>query len=292
MSAFLKGRAALPILVAVALVCFAANSLLARAALASGDAGPAAFTAMRLTSGAAALMLAVKLTGRPLRGGVAISAVSGLALFVYAAAFSFAYVALDPGLGALALFGAVQITMFAGALVGGERPALARWAGGAAAFSGLAVLVAPGEAGPPAMPAALMGLAGAAWGFFSLRGRRTRDPLANTAGAFLAAAPAGLLLWLAEGLEEPISPRGAALALASGALASGAGYAIWYAALPRLEASLAAVLQLAVPLIALFGGVLWLGEAATLRFGLAALLILGGVGAATLSRRRRPGGRA
>ncbi len=273
-------------LAALALLCFAANSLLARAALAEGDAGPALFTAVRLASGAATLMLLLAVTGRPRRRPVGLSALSGLALFVYAGAFSFAYLALDPGLGALILFGAVQATMFAGALATGERPGRARWLGGLAALGGLATLAAPGADAPPLGPALLMTLAGAAWGVFSLRGRRATDPVANMAAAFLAATPLGLLLWAALGLGEGVSTRGLLLAVASGAGASGLGYAVWYAVLPRMEASLAAVAQLTVPLIALAGGALWFGEPLTLRFGVAAALILGGVGAATLSARR------
>jgi drug/metabolite transporter (DMT)-like permease len=273
------------LLVVVALVAFAANSILCRLALASGEIGPAAFTGARLASGAATLAL---LAGA--RTAWRAAALPGAAaLFAYAAAFSFAYVRLDAGTGALILFGAVQATMFAGALAGGERPGPARWGGAAAALSGLAVLAAPGAGSPDAAAAGLMAAAGVAWGVYSLIGRRGGAPLAVTAGSFLAAAPAGAALWLLAGTAEPITAYGLALAAVSGALASGCGYAVWYAALPRLDASLAGVAQLMVPLIALAGGVVFLGEAAPWRFLPAAILILGGVGAATLlSRSRSP----
>ncbi|WP_333831849.1 DMT family transporter [Rubrimonas sp.] len=272
--------------VCVALIAFAANSVLCRMALAGGDIGPTAFTAIRLAAGAAALGLIALVAGRGAQARAAASGLSAAMLFGYAAAFSFAYVALDAGIGALILFGAVQATMFLGALLGGERPGPARWIGGAAAFGGLVWLLSPGAAAPPLVPALLMAAAGACWGGYSLRGRRAGPPLAATAAAFALATPAGLALWAFAGPTEPVGAAGAVLAAASGALASGGGYAVWYAVLPRMEASLAAVAQLTVPVIALAGGMVFLGEALTLRFAVAALVILGGVGAATLLGRR------
>jgi drug/metabolite transporter (DMT)-like permease len=266
---------------AIALCAFAANSVLCRLALASGEIGPATFTAVRLASGALALAALSGLSA----ARAAASWRGAAALFAYAAAFSFAYVSLDAGTGALVLFGAVQATMFAGALAGGERPGLLRWVGGASAMAGLAVLAAPGAGAPDAGAAALMAAAGVAWGLYSLLGRKGGPPLPATAGAFLLAAPAGAALWLIAGADEPASVPGLLLAVLSGALASGAGYAVWYAVLPRLEASLAGVAQLTVPLIALAGGAVVLGEAAPTRFLPAAALILGGVGAATLLSR-------
>jgi drug/metabolite transporter (DMT)-like permease len=288
----LNPRVLAPLL--VALLAFAANSVLCRMALAGGEAagiGPAAFTAIRLVSGAVALA-AIAAVGPGASGGLgaargAADGANALALFGYAAFFSFAYVALDAGIGALILFGAVQATMFAGALLGGERPPPARWLGAGAALAGLGTLAAPGASAPDPFAAALMAAAGVAWGVYSLRGRRAGPPLPTTAGAFLLAAPLGLLLWLALGLAEPVDARGALLAVASGALASGGGYAVWYAVLPRLDAAMAGVAQLTVPLIALGGGMIFLGEALTLRFGIAAVLILGGVGAAALAPRLR-----
>ncbi|TVQ53698.1 MAG: EamA family transporter [Rhodobacteraceae bacterium] len=274
---------------AAALVCFAANSVLCRAALAEEAIGPASFTALRLVSGAIALLLIAAAAGRGRAIRECASALPAAALFAYAAGFSFAYVALDAGTGALILFGAVQATMFAGALIGGERPGPARWLGGAAAFGGLAWLAAPGAGAPEPLAAGLMAMAGAAWGVFSLRGRRAGAPLPTMAAAFALSAPVSLLLWGAFGADETVTWRGAALAVASGAAASGGGYAIWYGVLPRIEATMAAVAQLAVPLLALAGGILFLGEAASPRFAPAALLILGGVGVATLIGARPSG---
>ncbi|MEO0683279.1 MAG: DMT family transporter, partial [Pseudomonadota bacterium] len=214
------------------------------------------------------------------------SPASAAALFLYAAPFSFAYVALDAGLGALILFGAVQTGMFAGALRGGERPSPARWAGAAAGLAGLAWIALPGAAAPPLVPSLLMAFAGLAWAVFSLRGRGSVAPTEDMGRAFVLCAPAAALLLLTGAPSEATS-TGVALAVASGALASGAGYAVWYAALPRLDASLAAVAQLTVPLIALAGGIAFLDEAASPRFWPAAALILGGVAAATLIPARR-----
>ena len=274
-------------LTVVALICFAANSVLTRAALVGGDTGPGVFTALRLLSGALALGGLAALSGRLRALEPRRVTVSGLWLFLYAAAFSYAYVSLDSGVGALLLFGAVQVTMFAGALAGGERISLARWLGAASAMTGLAALTAPGATAPPLVAAGLMAVSGVAWGVYSLRGRSAADAMATTGAAFLVAAPLGLALWLGFGAGEPVSMRGAALALASGALASGGGYAVWYAVLPKLDATLAAIAMLTVPLIAFAGGVVFLAEPATLRFALASVLILGGLAAATLVGGRR-----
>jgi drug/metabolite transporter (DMT)-like permease len=277
----------LALAVCVALVAFAANSVLCRLALASGAIGPGAFTAVRLVSGALALAVLAAATGRIGQTRGALGPVTALALFGYAAAFSFAYVRLDAGTGALVLFGAVQASMFAGALWLGERPAPARWLGAAAALGGLGWLAAPGAAAPDPLGAGLMALSGVAWGVFSLKGRSAGPPTAAVTAAFLLSAPLGLALWGLAGPGETVTAQGVALAVASGALASGAGYAVWYGALPRLDASLAGVAQLTVPLIALAGGVLLLGEPVPARFPVAAALILGGVGAATLIGRGR-----
>lgn len=274
------------VLTVAALVAFAANSILNRAALAGQGMDPAMFTAIRLLSGAVVLTaLASSRSGARsvLRAG---SAVSAGALLVYAVFFSFAYVTLDAGLGALLLFGGVQITMFAGALLAGQKPGAFRWAGSALGLAGLAVLFLPGADAPDAAGAAMMLLAAAGWGVYSLRGARAGDPLATTAGNFLVAAPIALILLPLTGdLAAAVTGPGVALAVVSGAVASGLGYAIWYAALPALDASLAAVAQLTVPLIALAGGIVLLDEAATLSFALAAALILGGVALAVLGPR-------
>ncbi|MEC9435302.1 MAG: DMT family transporter [Pseudomonadota bacterium] len=292
-------RPALPVALPLAatLLFFAANSVLGRAALGELPAGqppdPAAYTALRLVSGAA--MLALIVAAREGAGGAraALSrarAVPALSLLGYAAFFSVAYAGIAAGLGALVLFGAVQVTMFAGALAMGERPPPMRWLGAGAGLAGLAWLAAPGAEAPPLVPALLMAASGASWGVFSLVGRGSARPVADMAGAFALASVAGTALWAmaaAAGFAPGMGAREAGLAVASGAVTSALGYAMWYAVLPRIDATLASVAQLAVPLIALAGGARWLGEVPSSRFWIAAALILGGVGAATLASRRR-----
>ena len=286
-------------LAAIALAAFAANSVLARLAIRPGPGGapppidPATFTAIRLASGAVALGLLLR--ARPAAdgrtGGPAGRWVAALLLFLYAAPFSFAYVTLPAGTGALVLFGAVQLTMIGAGLRGGERPHPREWAGLAAAILGLVYLDLPGIGAPSPLGVALMALAGAAWGFYSLRGRRADAPLAQTAESFLLAAPMGLLLAALAALIAPgahLSAAGVALAVTSGALASGGGYAVWYAALPRLSATRAGTIQLAVPVLAALAGVLILGERVSLRLVVSAAAILGGVGLALSTRAAAP----
>lgn len=271
------------LLTSLALLAFAGNSILCRMALGSHAISPAGFTTVRLGAGAVALWLLVALR----TGGVARHAghwASATALFVYAAAFSFAYLTLSAGTGALILFGAVQLTMILAGLRAGERPSPVEWAGLALAVSGLVVLVLPGLTAPAPIGSALMAAAGIAWGVYSLRGRGSTDALRNTAGNFLLTLPmAALMLFLAGGAGA-WTVRGASLAAASGALASGAGYAIWYTALPSLTATRAALVQLLVPVIAAAGGVALLGEAVPLRLPVSAALVLGGVALAVTSR--------
>lgn len=280
-------RVRLVALTLLALLAFAANSILCRLAFERSDIDAASFTAIRLASGA--LMLGLLVARRPVAriGGDWPSAV---ALFTYAAAFSFAYVALDTGVGALLLFGAVQVTMLAAGLRAGERLDARQSAGLALALGGLAYLLWPGLAAPPLGSALLMLAAGVAWGAYSLRGRGSRDPLAATAGNFLRAAPLGLGLALLAlpGLEP--DPVGAGYAVLSGALASGAGYAVWYAALRGLASTHAATVQLSVPLIAAAGGIVLLDEPLTWRLVFAAVAILGGIALGVMRRRARSGG--
>jgi len=272
-------------LAAIALLAFAGNSILCRMALGGELIGPAGFTAVRLGSGAAMLWLLVAARARALsrpRGHWA----SAAALFVYAAAFSLAYVTLDTGPGALILFGAVQLTMIASGLRAGERPRPAEWVGLALALAGLVVLVRPGLTAPAPGGSLLMATAGVAWGVYSLRGRASARPLLDTAGNFLLTVPAALgMAWLA-GRGNYWTPHGVGLAVASGALASGGGYAIWYAALPALTATRAALVQLLVPVIAALGGIVLLSETLPLRLPVAAALVLGGVALAVTSRDR------
>ncbi len=271
---------------ALVMAAFAANSVLARLALAAGHAagpgGALAFTAVRLASGAAVLGALVAAR----RGRVSGDAVSAGALLVYAAAFSLAYLALPAGTGALVLFGAVQATMIGWGVAHGERLRAVQTAGLALALGGLGVLVAPGVGAPPLAAAALMAAAGAAWGVYSLRGRASTDATAATAGNFLRAAPvaAGLALAAVSAGHGHLDAAGAALAVASGAVTSGLGYAAWYGVLPRLRATTASVAQLSVPLLAALGGAAVLGERPGLRVAAAAVLTLGGI--ALVVRRR------
>ena len=222
------------------------------------------------------------------RGGTAATAgnwLSACALFAYAAAFSFAYISLSAAAGALILFGAVQATMIGYGLWRGERLHELQLAGLVLAAAGLISLLLPGLSAPPWQGALLMLGAGAAWGIYSLRGKTSGDPLAVTAGNFLRTVPfaAGLSLIL-QGHAQP-DPAGIIYAMASGALASGVGYAIWYAALPGLKATSAATVQLSVPVIAAIGGMVFLGEPLTLRLLLCAAAILGGIALVIRPRR-------
>ena len=258
---------------ALALVGFAANSLLCRAAIGGGGLDPQHFTLVRIVSGA--LVLAALARRRPARTDWP----AAFALALYAAAFAFAYRGLTAGTGALLLFGSVQLTMMAVALARGERPGATEWLGYALAFGGLVWLVAPGVHAPPAVAAVLMAVAGIAWGAYTLRGRGAVDPLADTASNFVRAVPFALVAFAMPGPRVFTWP-GFGLAVASGALASGVGYALWYRALPSLTRARAATLQLAAPALAAGLGVLFLGETPTPRLFVAAALVLGGIGLA------------
>lgn len=261
-----------------ALCCFALNSVLCRLALRDAEIDAEAFTLIRVVSGAVFLMAALCISRRPaafLSGG---SWSSAFFLFAYAVCFSFAYLSLSAATGALILFGAVQLTMIGAAIVRGERPRRLEWAGLMLALGGLIYLVLPGLAAPPLVGALLMASAGAAWGFYTLRGKGAIDPLAMTAGNFARAVPMALVVSLPLIAGTRYSARGILLAVVSGALASGAGYAVWYAALKFLTPTRAAVLQLSVPLIAAAVGILFLAEEVSVRLVIAGGMILGGVG--------------
>ena len=208
-----------------------------------------------------------------------------VALFGYAALFSYAYVSLDTGTGALLLFGAVQLTMLGTALFRGERLAAWQWLGVLAASSGLLVLVAPGVHAPAPVGAALMAGSGVSWGIYTLTGKRVGDPLVMTAANFIAAVPLVLvmLVWTVSTAE--LSPRGVVLAVVSGSVTSAIGYAIWYRALRGLGTATAAVVQLSMPVIAAAGGILLMAEAASLRLAVASVLVLGGI-ALVVGRRK------
>lgn len=267
-----------------ALVGFAANSLLCRTALRNGAIDPATFAAIRLASGAIVLSALALARGGRTRPRSSSWASAGL-LFLYAAPFSFAYVSLGTGTGALLLFGAVQVTMLLAAVRRGERPGALRWLGLAIAFGGLIGLVFPGITAPSPAGAALMVVAGIAWGLYSLRGRGATDPLGTTAGNFLRTVPLAAALWLVARPSAPVRTVGVAWAVLSGAVASGVGYALWYRALRDLSAVTAAAVQLVVPVLAACGGIVLLGEAPTPRLAIASLLVLGGI---ALTIRRAP----
>jgi drug/metabolite transporter (DMT)-like permease len=268
-------RPKLVVLTMLTMIAFAGNSLLCRIALRQSGIDAASFTSIRLVSGALVLVVLARLL-RPSAGGSG-NWPSALALFAYAACFSFAYVSLTAGTGALLLFGAVQATMIGYGLFKGER--LRGWqvVGLVLALGGLVGLVLPGVSAPPLAGALLMVVAGIAWGVYSLSGKRAGDPIKVTAGNFaramlFAAALSAIMIDRAS-----VDAPGIAYAIASGAIASGVGYAIWYTVLPSLRATSAATLQLSVPVIAAVGGILFLGESSSLRLILAGTAILGGV---------------
>ncbi len=282
---FVSLRGAL--LTGITLVAFAANSLLCRMALAPDLIDPVAFTAVRLGSGVAVLVpLSALMSEKRPEGRPAGSWRSGLALFVYAMAFSLAYVTLETGMGALILFGSVQATMIGAGLWQGERPRAREWIGLAVAMLGLVYLVLPGISAPDPLGAMLMMASGVAWGVYSLRGKGRSAPVASTAGNFARALPLAVAGALVAWWTLHASPRGLALAATSGAVTSGLGYVVWYVALRGMTATRAAIVQLAVPVIAAAGGILVLSEEPTLRLAVSTVMILGGIAGAISARNR------
>lgn len=277
-------RATVVALSALAICCFAGNSLLCRAALADDLVDPATFTTVRLLAGAATLWLLVRLRSANRSSGAGGSWRGAVALFAYAGAFSFAYRALTAATGALLLFGAVQITMILVSRLQGERFGARQAVGSMMAVGGLIYLVLPGVAAPPLDSASLMLAAGVAWGAYTLFGRSARDAAAETAGNFLRAVPLTLLLSAVLWRSSHGTGDGLLLAAASGAVTSGLGYALWYAALPALRSITAATLQLSVPVFAGLGGALLLGEVPSVRLVVAGAAILGGIAVVISSR--------
>jgi drug/metabolite transporter (DMT)-like permease len=268
-------QARLILLTTLAMLAFAGNSLLCRAALQQTSIDAGSFTAIRLFSGALMLWLVVHLRQGPAAGRG--NWRSALALFAYAAGFSFAYVTLPAATGALLLFGAVQATMNGYGIWKGERFLKWQLLGLVLACGGLVGLLLPGLSAPPLLGAVLMLGAGVAWGVYSLRGKDTGDATRVTAGNFLRAAVIAILMSPLMLSQSNLEWAGIGFAVASGALASGIGYAIWYTALPALKATHAATVQLSVPVIAALGGIVFLGEPLTLRLVLASVAILGGI---------------
>jgi drug/metabolite transporter (DMT)-like permease len=272
-------------LVVLALLGFAANSLLCRVALRPPAAiDPLTFTLVRLAGGALVLSLVARFSSHATPGG---NWRSAFALFAYATAFSVAYVRITAGIGALVLFAAVQLTMFGAGLRSGERLRPLQWLGFATALAGLVILTWRGLTAPDPLAALLMAVAGISWGVYSLRGRRSTQALADTAGNFGRAVPLAVLSSVLAFRGTHVSPSGLVLALVSGGLASGVVYCIWYTTLPRMTATSASIVQLAVPVIAAAGGIAFLHEQPTLRLALATVTILSGVALALLGRRVR-----
>ena len=258
-----------------ALIAFAFNSILCRIALGTAAIDAASFTTVRLISGAIVLFIISLFLGKKeTKSGNWFSA---FFLFGYAICFSFAYISLTTATGALILFGSVQTTMIVVALLSGERPKFLEWIGLLFALGGLVYLVFPGLSAPPIFSSLLMVCAGVAWGFYTLRGKRSSNPLADTTGNFVRAAPLILVCSLPFIPQIHLSHKGILLAVLSGAIASGLGYSVWYAALKFHTATRAAILQLSVPALAAIGGVAFLAETVSIRLLLATALILGGI---------------
>ena len=296
------------ILTVVTMTAFAGNSLLCRLALKQTSIDAASFTLTRIISGAIVLWLIVEFRRRLMVDRTASPVVerppnlspvtrqlslpragnwpSALALFAYAAAFSFAYISLSAGTGALLLFGAVQATMIIWGLRQGEQLRARQWIGLAFALGGLVALLFPGLSAPPLGGSILMLSAGIAWGIYSLRGQASGDPISETAGNFLRAVPLAAVLSVAFLPWASLDRAGIGFAILSGAIASGVGYAIWYTALPGLRAASAATVQLSVPVLAAAGGILFLGESITLRLLFASVAVLGGIALVVIQKRR------
>ena len=264
----------------LALVAFAGNSILCRFALDEGSIDAASFTSLRLISGALVLALILKLSSpkTPIKGHG--SWASATALFFYAASFSFAYNSLQTGTGALLLFGAVQLTMIIAALLSGERLRVLEFAGAVLAFAGLIYLVSPGISAPPLTGALLMAGAGISWGIYCLRGRSIKTPLAETTINFALTLPFVVILNIFSLQKAHLSLTGVTLAILSGSITSGIGYAVWYAALRGMTATTASIIQLTVPVLASLGGVIFLSEDISIRFIISTATIIGGVGLA------------
>jgi len=277
------------LITSLTMIAFAANSVFARLALGAAAIDPAGYSLVRLASGAVMLAFLVL---RARKAAVSSlldegSWASAGALFAYAAAFSFAYVVLHTGTGALILFACVQGTMIGWGLIRGERPIPLEWLGLVVAFGAFVWLVSPGLAGPDPIGAGLMALSGVAWGIYSLRGKSASNPLSATAGNFIRSVPIAIILSAIFLSQIQATPFGILMAVLSGAVTSGMGYALWYQALRGLTPTQGAIVQLTVPAIAAAGGIVLLGEPLTLRFAICSILILGGVAIAILARKAR-----
>jgi len=278
------------LLTAVAMLAFATNSILARLALSGAHIDPLAYTGIRLVSGAAVLAAIAWLrSGRTRRQRIGDrgSRIGAVSLLLYAAAFSIAYGMVGAGPGALILFASVQIGMLGWSVARGDRPAPLEWTGMAVAFAALAYLLSPGLVAPSLIGSLLMIVAGLSWGAYCLVGGSSRSPMIDTAGNFIRCVPIGVVLIVVGAITMRPDARGLSYALASGALASGLGYVIWYGVLPRLARTTAAIVQLTVPAIAAAGGVVFIDEPLTRRLLIASAGIVGGVALAMVAAERR-----
>lgn len=261
----------------LALIAFAANSVICRLALKDGAIDPGLFTSIRLFSGAAVLIVLVFLSKESRHEKSKGSWISAAMLFLYAAAFSYAYVSLETGIGALIIFGVVQITMIASSLISGYRMNGIEWLGIFLALAGFLYLLVPGASAPSLSGFILMSLSGLGWGIYSLRGKNSKHPLVDTAYNFLRSLPFLILLLYFLAQESNYSTKGILLALLSGIVTSGIGYTIWYVALRGLNSIQASIVQLLVPVLAAIGGILFVGEIVSFRLMVSSLMILGGI---------------
>lgn len=261
----------------LALIAFAANSVLARLALGNNTIDASGFTSIRLLAGAFVLLTIIQFRKNKTESSTKGSWFSGFMLFIYAIAFSYAYLSLDTGTGALILFGAVQITIILISIYNGNRLHFTEWLGVIIAFTGFVYLIIPGINTPSTNGFILMSLAGIAWGFYTIKGLGSKNPSIDTAYNFIKTIPFVIVLLLITFDKENYSFQGIILAIISGGITSGIGYTIWYMALKGLTSVQAAVVQLLVPVIAAFGGVLFIAETITQRLAFASLLILGGI---------------
>ena len=271
------------------MIAFASNSLLCRGALKQTSIDAASFTFIRVFSGAVVLLLVMNLRRmiRTTQGvGLGGNWISALALFLYAAGFSFAYVTVAAGTGALLLFGTVQATMILWGLHKGERLRVIQILGLIVAMTGLVVLLFPGLSAPPLFGSILMLGAGVAWGIYSLRGKREKNPVTETTGNFVRAVPFAAAVSIIFLRLLNVDLAGVGYAIISGAITSGLGYVIWYSVLPSLKAASAATVQLSVPVLAAAGGILLLGEPLTLRYLLASIAVLGGIALVIMEKNR------
>jgi len=271
----------------IAMLAFAGNSILCRMALRDGAIDPASFTSIRLLSGALALLLIVRLTSKDSSVREHGNWMSAFVLFIYAACFSYAYISLSAGAGALILFGFVQGTMIAMALWSGDRPNVSEWLGWLLALGGLVWLLIPGIEAPATVGATLMALAGIAWGVYSIRGRKQTNALLSTCSNFVYSIAFVIILAAITINSADVTGRGILLAVISGAITSGVGYVIWYAALNYLRTMQAALVQLSVPAVAAAGGVILLAEPVSLRLLTSGALILGGISLALVQKSHR-----